>query len=519
MAARISGRWTDLDERVAAASRTGRRWIARRRHLAATCVAVVWRVTRVLLVMSAALLPLAAIVASAVWPGVEHDLQQVNRSLLQVLQLLALLLALWLLMAIVRWLSRSEPGVVTPFRDATGGGLTAVSDLLVGHLDRIATVQNWDIPDTPGERLHVAPILPNPETVDTSLANVGTVNVGGQATLSIGQALITLKRLWPLGGQGVTISGSVQRYRQKTRIVATIQRRQGTETIMVDGPVTNAAEVDQPVPAMVRELAYRIHFALAHKRMQAGTWEQLDRFTEARAAYIRYLGSRQLADCRRALELTERAYKVDCTYVRLFGLFYALGTAFFGGDDHECAMRQFRAAQTIHPRQPQVFVQLARCHFALGRDDQALNVLEGIPAEPPDGHQMVPYMRGLILAATGQHQKAIEELRRVPQRPRSPRSAAWVTIAGLHRQECDWQGCERALQHVAPCDFDGDAYGRACWLSVRSRPMDSKGREMALESLREALRARLIPLSYARRDPDLHHIRENGTFPDLQPLP
>jgi tetratricopeptide (TPR) repeat protein len=439
--------------------------------------------------------------------------------LLQVLQLLVLLMALGLVVAIVRWLNHSEPGFVAPFADATGGGLTAVNDLLAAKLDRIAAVQNRAVPEVPGERLRTAPVRPNPETIDTSLANVGTVSVGGQATVSIGQALLTLKRLWPIGGRGTTISGSVQRYWHRTHLVATVQWHRGTTVIAVEGPVTSEARASEPIPAMVCELAYRIHFAVAGSRMEAGTWKQLQRFTEAREAYLGYLDSKRLEDLKRALELTQRAYEQDCAYVRLFGLFYGLGLAYFSSDDYECAARQFRIAQTIHARQPQVFVQQARCLFAQGWDYEALEVLNRIPDRAPDWHPMKPYMRGLILGAMGRHAPAIEALRSVPQRPRSLRSAAWVTMAGLYDQQGEPWSCDWALQHVAEGDFDGDAYSRACWLSVRSRGRDDHDREHALECLREALADRLMPLRYAKRDPDLHHLLVGGEFQGMAPLP
>jgi tetratricopeptide (TPR) repeat protein len=217
--------------------------------------------------------------------------------------------------------------------------------------------------------------------------------------------------------------------------------------------------------------------------------------------------------------MTHRAYDLDCTYVRLFGLFFHLGTAYFSWGDHECAGRQFETAQTIHARQPQVFVQQARSSFAQGRDCEALDILEKIPDRDPDWHPMKPYMRGVVLGAMGDHEKAIGALKSVPKRPRALRSAAWVTMAGLYDQLNKEESCAWALGHVAERDFGGDAYGRACWLSVRSRGQDQHVREHALECLREALANRLMPLSYARRDPDLRHLRVGDEFVGLAPLP
>ena len=511
-------------ERVAASGRVAQSWMARRGRGAARRTAVAWRRLRTAATVAFVLFVAAALVVAVVWQPMAQPLAQRlqtwREDLLLLLQVLALFMAAAVLLSVIWWLLDAEASVVGPFADASGR-LTAVCDLLVGHLDRIAAVQRRPIADIPGERLRTEPIAANPEAVDSSLANVGTINVGGQISISIGQLLISLKRLLP-GGRATTISGSVQRYGCKTQIVATVRRRSGTDTVMVEAWAKTPEQADEAVPAMVRELAYRIHFALAGDRMKAGTWEQLQAFTEARAAYIQYLGSGQSGDCERALQLTRQAYGLDCTYVRLFGLFYALGTAYFGRGEYERAIRQFETALTIHPRQPQVFVQLARCRYAMGRSQEALELLERVRGKPPDGHPMGPYLHGMIVGADGKHGIAIAELRSVARRPRSLRSAAWVTIAGLHSRDGQMEECRAALDRVAEPDFDGDCYSRACWLSVRSTLGSEKDREKdrqkALDSLRLALRRRLIPMDYARLDPDLHHIRDGETFPGLEPL-
>lgn len=507
-------------ERVAATSRDARRWMATRGHGAARRAVIVWRPVRASATVAFVVLAAAALVVAVGWQPVATPLAQRlaewREDLLLLLQVLALLLSSAVSLALIWWLLHAEAGVVGPFADATGGHLPAVCDLLAGHLDRIAAVQRWAIADIPGERLRTEPVSANPETVDGSLANVGTVNVGGQMSISIGQLLISLKRLLP-GGRATTITGSVQRYGAKTQMVATVRRRSHTDTVMVEATSRSVEQADESVPAMVRELAYRIHFTLAHERMKAGTWELLQAFTEARAAYIQHLGSGRPADCDRALALTRRAYGLDCTYVRLFGLFYALGTSYFGWGDYVRAIQQFDTALEIHPRQAQVFVQLARCRYAMGQHDEALRLLERTGGRPPDGHPMATYLHGMIVGAVGDRREAIAELLRVDHRPRSLRSAALVTIAGLHCQDGAMERCRAALARVAASDFDGDCYSRACWLSVRSALGDERDRQRALDSLRTALRKRLIPLDYALRDPDLHHIRVGGAFPGLGP--
>ena len=508
-------------ERAAATSRGARNWMARHGGRAAQRAVVAWRPVRASATVAFIVVLAVALVAAVAWQPMATPLTQRlatwREELLLLLEVLALFLLAAVLIAIIWWLLNAEAGVVGPFADGTGGRLPAVCDLLAGHLDRIAAVQRRGIADIPSERLRTEPVTAHPETVDGSLVNVGTINVGGQVSISIGQLLISLKRLLP-GRRATTISGSVQRYGSRTQIVATVRRRSGTDTVMVEAGARSLKQADEAVPAMVRELAYRIHFALARERMKAGTWELLEAFTEARAAYIQYLESGQASYCEQALTLTRQAHGLDCTYERLFGLFYALGTSFFGSGEYDRAIEQFDAALTIHPRQPQVFVQLARCRFAMGQHEQSLGLLDRALGKPPHCHPMARYLRGMILGAMGDRKEGIAELLRVEHRPRSLRSAALVTVAGLHYQAGAMERCRAALDRVAECDFHGDCYSLACWLSVRSALGDERERERALELLRKALQKRLIPLDYALHDPDLHHIRRHGAFPDVEPV-
>jgi tetratricopeptide (TPR) repeat protein len=520
MAVMNTGDLFTFGERVAATSRDTRSRMARRVREVAWPAALALRPLVAVATVAFVLLVASGLVMAVMHMSVpdqtqvKQNMQTWHDDLLLLLQVLLLLLAAGVLVALVCWLVHAEAGVVGPFADATGGRLTAVPDLLVGHLDRIAAVHRAPIADIPAERLRTQPVSANPEPVDSSLANVGTINVGGQVTISIGQLLISLKRLMP-GGRGTQITGSVQRYGGRTQIVASVRRSGRTDTIMVEAWSRSPRRPDDVVPTMVRELAFRIHFALANDRMQAGRWELLEAFTEARAAYARYLGSRQPAHCHRALRLTLHAHGLDGTYERLFGLFYALGTSYFGMGDYERAIQQLDTALTINPRHPQALIQKARCRYAMEEDREALRLLKQADRKPPDGHPMARYLRGMIVGASGDHRTAICALKSVDRRPRSLRSSAQVTIAGLHSQASRMAECRAALDKVAEADFGGDHYSRACWLAVRSTlPEHKRDCEKAVDELRLALEMHLVPPDYARRDPDLRSIV--GMLPELR---
>ncbi len=504
--------WKRLDsigERMAARARDGFDRVTREAAGIGSRGAGVWRWIRFAATALLVLVLLGLVADLVRWQvgGIPaaHDLQTLRDYMLLLVELVVTFMVLGLLVAIVAWLFGGEPAVVSPFTNATPNDrMTAISDLLVGHLDRIAKVQRVCIVDIPGERLRTNPIRPKPETVDTSLANIGSINLG-QATISIGQILITLKRLLPIRSRGTTISGSVQRYGRTVQLVATIQRRQGMDTIMVSG---DSARDDGVIVTLVPELAYRIHHVLAGRRMEAGSWELLRCFTEARAAYIRYLQGSQPADLEQAVELTWRAHAMDCAYGRLFGLFYGLGTCFFRTRDYHQAKRLFHRALAIEPQNQQATIQLAKCHYTLGEDEHTLRLLREAVGQPRS-HPTARYMLGLAYGTFGQPQLAVAELLEVSHQPRSLRSAAWVTIAALCLASGDRAGQRSALGHVAERDFHGDAYSRTCWLSAK------EDGPRAVEAVREALCKRLMPPEYMRRDPDLHWVRHQRDVGEL----
>jgi tetratricopeptide (TPR) repeat protein len=509
MIATSGERLGSIGERLAAVARDRSASLSRR---AARVAAAVEELLRVLWTGAAVVVLLLgmAVVAALLWRGLvgvpsARELQLLRDYMLLVLEAVVLLAALGLLAVVILWLFHTDPAVISPFTNATSiGSLTAVSDLLVGHLDRIGTVQNTRIPDIPGERLRSSPVQPKPETIDSSLANVGSINLG-QASISVGQLLIALKRMLPVRGRGTTISGSVQQYGKTIQLVATVQRGRLMNTVMTHGELDGD---DVPIPTLVPELAYRIHFALAGTRMEARTWEMLRCFTEARAAYQRYASGRQAADRDTAMTLTSQAYATDPTYPRLFGLFYGLGTCFFGSGEIPAAVDMFQTALTVEPGCAQALVQLARCNYALGRDDDARGQLARALGQARC-RPVALYLMGVVNGTAGRPKQAIEDLSRVPRRPPSLRSSAWVTIAGLRLQGGDEPGHSHALRHVARRDFDADAYARACWLSVTGAA------DAAAAALRDAFRRQLVPIEYALRHPDLRLLREHFDLREL----
>jgi len=171
---------------------------------------------------------------------------------------------------------------------------------------------------------------------------------------------------------------------------------------------------------------------------------------------------------------------------RLFGLFYGLGTAFFGASEFGTATQLLATALTIQPHQPQAHIQL-RVHYALGQDKQAHALERAVQTGRPSASAV--HDRSSTAPTTNSKRCKTSEVSTGP----GPALGAWVTLAGLHLLDGDRKGHRSALRRVR-VRLPGRPLRRACWLSVRSGAATGSGRgqeryrKQALEALEDALR-------------------------------
>ena len=98
---------------------------------------------------------------------------------------------------------KSEEIVILPFevnssKKTYNGNI--ISDSLVVELRKIKEIHDRQFEEEgiTCEKIYLPPLAPNTEQFETTVSNLGNVNVAGM-TLSMGGILTIFKRLWPLG--------------------------------------------------------------------------------------------------------------------------------------------------------------------------------------------------------------------------------------------------------------------------------------------------------------------------------
>jgi len=205
---------------------------------------------------------------------------------------------------LVRRIFKVDGIVVMPFETPIGESEynyngKAISDLLTGELQRILMIHNLTFEELSLEleRLIIPKIIPKSETLEYSIAHVGTVGAGS-ISLSLGRLIIVLKRMCPGCKPVPIITGSIQRYGSLIIITACLEDHE-VRTWDVRRVVRGEKHVlEEHVPNLVRDLSFKIVYDMAKGDAESGvsaeTWEGLKYFTEALVSYHHYIRARDI---------------------------------------------------------------------------------------------------------------------------------------------------------------------------------------------------------------------------------
>ncbi len=257
--------------------------------------------------------------------GFKNTIDQLGGAMLSLAGVVGGILLLGLIGMIIHFLSSSSGTVVLPFEVHIGDDIIdgkSISDALIVELRRIDAIHHdkYEGIDIKTEKITSIQIAPEGEKLDTAMADALSVGMGG-TTISIGNLLLLLKRMWPLAAPGTTISGSLQRYGYETRLIARLEDQQVSAW-----DVRRMVNNNDDIAELIRDLAYKI--ALERFHPEAKTWRGFKYFTEALNAYADYIyQGRQPEDLEVVRQHTVAATKAEVNYKALAPLFYNLGLA------------------------------------------------------------------------------------------------------------------------------------------------------------------------------------------------
>ena len=269
-------------------------------------------------------------------------------SLLDIILIAALLLLLSLIILLFLWMfglvgrgTRIFPFDVSTQSKYSGN---AISDLLISELHRINVINNLESKGTrvSSERINLPLLAPARENLDSSIESIGTIGMG-DSQLSVGNMLMLLKRLWPIGDPGSSLTGSLHKEGSTLVLMARLDDKN-----IKAWKASNSTRSGNELPAMVRDLAFMIARDMSPE-CKALTWEGFKHFTEALINYHLLTQTKNPKYLQLSKDNCMKAKAIESGYESLLDLFYNLGLAYLNIGDDSQAKEMFLCAISIKP--------------------------------------------------------------------------------------------------------------------------------------------------------------------------
>ena len=187
-----------------------------------------------------------------------------------------------------------------------------VSDLLTGELQRILKVHSHKFKGiaVTAENLSIPVIVPKSETLDYSIADMGTLG-DGSSSLSIGSLIVAFKRLCPGSNPVPILTGSLGCFGSLIELAACLEGRRIQAWEVRQAPKTGESALEECIPCLIRDISFKIAFdqgkADPDKGVSAKTWRGFMYFTEALEAYYNYTQTGKARDLTRSKRSCIRA--------------------------------------------------------------------------------------------------------------------------------------------------------------------------------------------------------------------
>lgn len=284
--------------------------------------------------------------------------KEIDSFLLEIIIITVLVLFFSFMILLILWMFGvlGRGTVVSPFEvtlDQTIYSGRAISDLLISELHRINCINNASFEGIKiaKEKIDLPQLAPSREIIDQSVGNLGTFGVG-QSQVAIGNALMILKRLWPLGDSGSTLTGSLHKHGSTFTLIARFE-----DCRICTWNVSRAIYTDNELPDMVRDLAFMIAKDRSSE-CKAKTWSSFKYYIDAMENYHLFIKTKNIKYLQNARECCIISMKMESDYESLVDLFYNLGLAYLNEKDLDQAKEMFLHLISIKPN--------ANAYFGLG---------------------------------------------------------------------------------------------------------------------------------------------------------
>jgi tetratricopeptide (TPR) repeat protein len=326
-----------------------------------------------------------------------------------------------LLIMLSYWISRDEGMLIMPFEVVNSENKfngKAISDLLIAELKRIEYISNTEYEGIENEKLDK--FTQNITGEKTLIPPLGTVGIGS-ASISIGELLIAIKKLFRGSSYRQIINGSLDNCGSKLRLVACLMGNQSctwvvqaqndkkTQSDSIDD-FDRAPQDDNKdgfISDIVRDLSFRIAYILSQKSISAKTLLGFKHYTEALDNYQQYILTKQINYLNGASENCIKATDVEQNYKKMLGLFFNLGIAYFNERIYDKADEMFSGAIELDPQNSMAWSNKGSALNNLKRYDESLKAAEkAIELNPRNS--LAWYNKGFALDDQDKHDEAIQ---------------------------------------------------------------------------------------------------------------
>jgi tetratricopeptide (TPR) repeat protein len=278
------------------------------------------------------------------------SLNTISDIIFSLLKIAAFLLILAFMILLASRVFKKEGLVIMPF-ETSGNGQEKyngklVSDLLTGELQRILKAHDHEFEDisVTVEKLRIPAIVPRSETLDYSIADMGTVG-NGSTTLSIGSLIVAFKRMCP-GSEPVPIlTGSLGCFGTTIELAACLEGRKIQAWEVRHGPKAGEPALEECIPGLIKDLSFKIAFdqgkADSNMDVSSKTWRGFMHFTEALEAYYDYTQTGKSRDLTRSMRCCIDAVYSEKEYNKAVEMLEALGFVCAEKKDYSEAKKLF----------------------------------------------------------------------------------------------------------------------------------------------------------------------------------
>jgi tetratricopeptide (TPR) repeat protein len=194
------------------------------------------------------------------------------------------------------------------------------------------------------ENLSIPEIVPKSETLDYSIADMGTIG-NGSSSLSIGSIVVAFKRLCPRSEPVPILTGSLGCFGSLIELVACLEGRKIQAWEVRQGPKAGEHALEECIPGLIRDLSFKIAFdqgkADHDKDVSAKTWRGFMHFTEALEAYYNYTQTGNAIDLTKSQRSSIDAVYSEKDYSKAVEMLGALGFVYAEKKDYHEAQKIF----------------------------------------------------------------------------------------------------------------------------------------------------------------------------------